>query len=156
MERIYIDNTKLGFNILKKLVKMGVRASTFPFDSTFTLEELSEIKELAITSDIPLYEIDKLKGLKSLTIIGQHNPDIEVSNCFDEISELSGLEELGIFNEAMAKYNARNYVDAGRLFVKAFELYPDETAEYYANRCHDFITNGIPKDWDGIVNLTSK
>ena len=41
--------------------------------------------------------------------------------------------------------------------MHAAELDPsDETALIFAKKCSDYIQNGIPEGWDGIINLTSK
>ncbi len=118
MEKVCIDNTNLGFSVLKKLVKLGVRRSVFPFDGTFTEDELNEIKELTMTSNDSFHEIEKLKNLKSLTIIGEPHIDNEICNCYQEIFGLSGLEELCIYDVAnITELDLTNFESLKKLIV---------------------------------------
>ena len=32
----------------------------------------------------------------------------------------------------------------------------DPTSLAFAERCKNFIENGIPENWDGVINMTSK
>lgn len=92
----YIDNTNLAFTILKKLVKLGVRESVFPFDGEFTDDELNSIESLAMTSNDSFREISKLSNLKKLTIVGEPQTDSDLDNCYEEIFQLFNLESLSI------------------------------------------------------------
>lgn len=67
------------------------------------------------------------------------------------------LEAAEIFKQAMDKYLDRDFKAAGKLFVKANSLVPDdESPLVYAQRCKDYIEKGLPDGWDGVMNMTSK
>lgn len=67
------------------------------------------------------------------------------------------LEAAEIFKQAMDKYLGRDFKAAGKLFVKANSLVPDdESPLVYAQRCKDYIEKGLPDGWDGVMNMTSK
>ena len=93
---VYIENTNLAFAVLKKLVKMGLRRSIFPFDSTFSEDELHSIESIAMTSNDSFREISKLPNLKNLTIVGEVSNDGDLENCYEEIFQLSQLESISI------------------------------------------------------------
>lgn len=101
---VYFNNTSLAFTILKKLVKNGVRESIFPFDSSFTEEEINLIESLAMTSNDSFYEISKLNNLKSLAIIGMGYTDSHFDNSYEEIFNLNKLEKLSV-QEVINIYN---------------------------------------------------
>ena len=43
------------------------------------------------------------------------------------------------------------------MFVQANAMLPeDQTALVFADRCKSYMQKGVPEDWDGIMNLTSK
>ena len=94
---IYIDNTNLAFAILKKLVKIGERRGIFPFDSSFSSEELDKIESLTMTSGDSFSGISKLRNLKRLTIMGETHIDSDFNNNYEEIFELSNLESLSFY-----------------------------------------------------------
>lgn len=67
------------------------------------------------------------------------------------------IEAVDIFHEALELYLKKDFKDAGKLFMEANNKYPqDESALVFANRCKDFIVKGVPENWDGVVNMTSK
>ena len=93
---VHIENTSLSFTILKRLVKQGIRRSTFPFDSNFTEEELDSIESLTMTSNDSFREISKLSNIKRLSIVGQALIDSDFDNSYEEIFQLANLENLSI------------------------------------------------------------
>ena len=67
------------------------------------------------------------------------------------------LEAAEIFKNAMELYLKRDFIKAGKLFIKANKFVPeDETPLVYAQRCKEYLENGLSVNWDGIVNMTSK
>jgi len=73
----------------------------------------------------------------------------------DEIS-LEQRKEIDMFHSALDMYLERNFVEAGKLFVKANTVYKDDTALVYAERCKKYIEEGVPENWDGVFTMTSK
>ena len=65
--------------------------------------------------------------------------------------------QIDIFNVAMERYLNRDFVNAGKLFMQANTINDgDPTSLVFAERCKNFIENGIPENWDGVINMTSK
>mgnify|MGYP002853014314 FL=1 len=91
-------------------------------------------------------------------VVGRDEP-VQLWNILGFRNELSEqqLEAVEIYNEALKKYLSRDFAAAGKLFVKANKLTPeDESPLVYAQRCKDYMEKGLPKNWDGIMNMTSK
>ncbi|MCQ2585516.1 MAG: CHASE2 domain-containing protein [Treponema sp.] len=65
-------------------------------------------------------------------------------------------KEIDMFHAALDLYLERNFIEAGKLFVKANSVFTDDTALVYAERCKNYIEEGVPENWDGIFNMTSK
>ena len=64
---------------------------------------------------------------------------------------------LGEFHEALDRYLARDFKKAGKMFMNANKLNPaDEASLVFAERCKDYLKHGIPDDWDGVMNMTTK
>ena len=91
-------------------------------------------------------------------VVGRDEP-VQLYNILgfkDELSE-SWLEAVDIFQKAMDKYLQRDFAGAGKLFVKANKVCPeDESSLVYAQRCKEYIEKGLGENWDGIMNMTSK
>lgn len=66
------------------------------------------------------------------------------------------LKEIDMFHTALDLYLERNFIEAGKLFIKADKVYPDDTALIFAERCKKFIENPVSDDWDGVLNMTTK
>ena len=110
---------------------------------------LSPLKSLCRSACRGRYRI--AKKLKS--------ESIQLWNILGFKNELSEkvLESVEIYNQAMEKYEENNFKEAGKLFIKANKLDgEDETPLVFAQRCKEFIEKGVPKNWDGVVNMTSK
>lgn len=95
---ISINNYDLAYTIVKKLVTDGKRSSIFPFDTNFTEEELDSIDHISITSNNSCLDLEKLKNLKALHIVGTASSEDTEKHHFDNISRLNELEELSIVN----------------------------------------------------------
>lgn len=103
---------------------------------------------------------DKIVARKfdRVRVVGKSEP-VQLWNILGFKEELADnvLESVEVFNSAMEKYLIRDFTSAGKLFVKANKIWPeDDSPLVYAQRCKEFIENGLPESWDGIVNLTSK
>ncbi len=91
-------------------------------------------------------------------VVGRDEP-VQLWNIIgfkDELTEKQ-LEAVEIWSEAMDKYLQKDFASAGKLFVKVNSLVPeDESPMVYAKRCRDYLENGFPENWDGIMNMTTK
>lgn len=73
----------------------------------------------------------------------------------DEVTD-DHKREIEVFHCALEKYLARDFINAGKLFLEANSIYKDDTAIIFAERCKKYIENGVTEDWDGVLNMTSK
>ncbi len=73
----------------------------------------------------------------------------------DSVSE-EQKKEIEMFHAALDRYLEKDFIQAGKLFLKADKVYHDETAIVFAERCKKYIEDGVPENWDGVLNMTSK
>lgn len=98
------------------------------------------------------------RKLDRVRVVGRKTP-VQLYNIVGFRNEMDSkaLESIEIFNAAYDKYLLKDFINAGKLFVQASEAAgTDDTALVFANRCKDYIENGLPENWDGIVNMTEK
>lgn len=98
------------------------------------------------------------RKLDMVRVVGKSTPT-QLYNIVGFRSEMSRIqiEEIGLFEEALDKYLAKKFTEAGKMFLQANELIPeDKVALVFADRCKTNIQSGVPDDWDGILNLTTK
>ena len=98
------------------------------------------------------------RKLDRVRVVGRAEP-VQLWNILGFREELpeNVLEAAEIFKSAMELYLKKDFVKAGKLFIKANKLVPeDETPLVYAQRCKEYLENGLSENWDGIVNMTSK
>ncbi len=61
------------------------------------------------------------------------------------------------FEQAIGLYQLKQFQAAKKLFEKCMLIYPgDRAAEFYIERCNQFIDSGVDENWDGVLNLDSK
>jgi len=59
--------------------------------------------------------------------------------------------------KAISLYFARGFEKSLEILKELAALnHQDELVKIYADRCNYFIANGIPSDWDGTINMSSK
>ncbi len=98
------------------------------------------------------------KRLDQVRVVGRSTP-VQLYNIVGFTEELSQQEkeEIEIFHTALDKYLQRDFVNAGKLFMQANSIGDgDPTALIFADRCKNFIENGVEEGWDGVINMTSK
>ena len=98
------------------------------------------------------------KRLDQVRVVGRSTP-VQLYSIVGFTNELSQeqKEEIDIFHAALDKYLTRDFVNAGKLFMQANSIGPgDPIALVFADRCKNFIENGVSDDWDGVINMTSK
>jgi len=85
---------------------------------------------------VALYEV--LEGLSEAEIAGK----------------VAGLEA---FEQGLARFQAGDPGDGLVHFAAALKACPtDRAAQLYIGRCWNFIENGVPADWDGVLSLAAK
>lgn len=98
------------------------------------------------------------KRLDQVRVVGRSTP-VQLYSIVGFTDELTReqKEEIDIFHAALDKYLTRDFVNAGKLFMQANSMCGgDPIALVFADRCKNFIENGVADDWDGVINMTSK
>ena len=98
------------------------------------------------------------RKLDRVRVVGRSEPT-QLYNIIGFRSEMSRIqiEEIELFHEALDKYLAKKFGEAQKMFLQANELTPeDKVALVFAERCKTNLQAGVPDDWDGILNLTTK
>ena len=99
-----------------------------------------------------------VRKLDRVRVVGKTVP-VQLYNVIGFRSEVSSnqLEEIELFHEALDLYLNRKFNEAGKKFIQANAMLPeDQAALVFAERCKSYMQKGIPDNWDGIMNLTSK
>ena len=100
-----------------------------------------------------------VRRLDRVRVVGRSTP-VQLYNVLGFTDELTKLQkdELDMFNKALDAYLLKDFVEAGKMFVKASKMLPegDPTALIFADRCKNYIKKGVADDWDGVMNMTSK
>lgn len=98
------------------------------------------------------------KRLDKVRVVGRSTP-VQLYSIVGFTKELTNEEQenIAIFHTALDKYLQRDFANAGKLFMQANSIGKgDPIALVFADRCKNFIENGVDKDWDGVINMTSK
>ncbi len=99
-----------------------------------------------------------VKRLDQVRVVGRSTP-VQLYSVVGFTDELTReqKEEIDIFHAALDKYLIRDFANAGKLFMQANSMCGgDPIALVFADRCKNFIENGVSEDWDGVINMTSK
>ncbi len=91
-------------------------------------------------------------------VVGINTP-VQLVNILGVKSELDPalIESVDLFHKGLDCYLAKDFAKGKEFFDQATVLYPsDEAASVFAERCAANLANGVPDDWDGVVNMTSK
>lgn len=98
-----------------------------------------------------------VRALDKVRVVGRSTP-VQLYNVIGYVDELieSQKTELELFNQGMEYYLKKQFNEAGKLFMKASSLNGDKTSLVFAERCKNYLTKGVPEDWDGVMNMTSK
>lgn len=98
------------------------------------------------------------KKLDKVRVVGKTIP-IQLYNIIGFRNELSQneIENVEYFNEAYKEFMNKNFLGAGKLFLQANAIFPqDKLSIFFAERCKKFIEKGVSENWDGIVDMTNK
>ncbi len=146
-----MDYTMMGdsVNLASRLEGVNKVYGTDVMISQFTYEEVKDVVEAR--------ELDKIR------VMGKREP-VAIFEVLAPKGELSsGMEEAVVqFKKGLALYREQNWAVAIETFRKILKLRPhDVPSQTFLKRCEDFKTasddgNGLPKDWDGVYQMTSK
>lgn len=98
-----------------------------------------------------------VRALDKVRVVGRSTP-VQLYNVIGYTSELSDetKKELELFSKAMALYLQKDFVTAEKVFMQAYSVQGDKTSQVFATRCNTYASKGVPQNWDGVMNLTSK
>ncbi len=91
-------------------------------------------------------------------VVGINTP-VQLINILGVKAELDPalISSVELFHQGLDCYLAKDFAKGKEYFDKATAVYPqDEAASVFAERCAVNLANGVPDDWDGVVNMTSK
>lgn len=112
------------------------------------------------------------RRMDKVRVVGINKP-VQLYNIVGLCSEMTEnqLKSVDLFHQGLDRYLQRDFVNAKKYFDMANDLYPetvtcynrdgstyteDGPASVFSARCTKNITEGIPANWDGVVNLVSK
>jgi adenylate cyclase len=98
------------------------------------------------------------RRLDMVRVIGINKP-VQLYNILGFKDEMTAeqLAEIDAFHEALDKYLEKDFKNAGKMFIEANHMNPeDEAALIFAERCKNYIEQGVAADWDGVMNMTTK
>lgn len=112
------------------------------------------------------------RRMDKVRVVGINKP-VQLYNIVGLRSEMTEnqLKSVDLFHQGLDRYLQRDFVNAKKYFDMANDLYPetvtcynrdgstyteDGPASVFSARCTKNITEGIPANWDGVVNLVSK
>ena len=99
-----------------------------------------------------------VKRLDRVRVVGRSTP-VQLYSIVGFTNELTQeqKEQIDIFHAALDKYLTRDFINAGKLFMQSNSMCGgDPIAIVFADRCRNFIENGVEEGWDGVINMTSK
>jgi adenylate cyclase len=113
---------------------------------------ISESTYLITRSFIEARELD------SIRVVGKEEP-VRVYEILGRKGEVDAqkLQIIDLFNAGLGKYRERHWDEALSFFEQGLALDPTEgPCAVYIKRCHGFIANPPPENWDAVHNLDSK
>jgi len=103
---------------------------------------------------------DTLLGrrLDRVRVIGIEKP-VQLYNIAGIKAEASDrqIECIDVFHRALDLYLQKEFEQARTLFLSALKILPEDgPSEVFAARCSEFIKNGVPENWSGVLTMTTK
>ena len=98
------------------------------------------------------------RRLDRVRVVGINTP-VQLYNILGIKAELHEdlIESVNLFHQGLDLYLQKDFENARKIFDTATRKYPDDqTAAVFSARCMQFLEKGVPADWDGVINMTSK
>ena len=97
------------------------------------------------------------RRLDRVRVIGINTP-VQLYNIgLDEDTPDNVKEGVELFHDALDTYLSRDFESAMSKFKKVLTVLPeDPPTQVYMERARKLIITGVPDEWDGVVNMTSK
>lgn len=98
-----------------------------------------------------------VRALDKVRVVGRNTP-VQLYNVVGYTDELTEpiISELDLFNNGMSYYLEKDFKKAYTLFKQAFEINKNPINQVFADRCALYAKKGVPDNWDGVMNMTSK
>lgn len=98
-----------------------------------------------------------VRPLDRVRVIGRSTP-VQLYNVIGFRDEMSSqeLQMIQLFKDGLNCYFEKDFQQALKIFTECVKNYNDKTSLVFAERCKIYIKKGIPDNWDGIMNMTSK
>lgn len=98
-----------------------------------------------------------VRALDKVRVVGRNTP-VQLYNVVGYTDELTEpiISELDLFNNGMSYYLEKDFKKAYSLFKQAFEINKNPINQVFADRCAVYAKKGVPDNWDGVMNMTSK
>ncbi|HET6487649.1 MAG TPA: CHASE2 domain-containing protein [Spirochaetia bacterium] len=98
------------------------------------------------------------RRLDRVRVVGINTP-VRLFELVEEAGHVDGSarEALGIFEEGLKLFEAKDWTRAESIFENVLKIIPDDgPAKSYIKQCQEFAAKAPPANWDGVFNLTSK
>lgn len=98
------------------------------------------------------------RRLDKVRVVGISRP-VQLYNILGFKNEMPAerLAEIDAFHEALDRYLMRDFKTAGKMFMDANRMNPDDSAALvFADRCRNYMEQGVSDNWDGVMNMTTK
>lgn len=151
--------TKMNYTIMGNDVNLAARLEgvnkvygTWILLSEATWKEVEEQAKTDPTKKLLARRLDRVR------VVGIDTP-VQLYNLLDIYNEASGtsINMVNEFHIALDTYLEKDFEKARILFDNLKEKYPNDGAIHvFLNRCEVYCKEGVPPQWDGVVNLTSK
>jgi class 3 adenylate cyclase len=100
-----------------------------------------------------------LRYIGMVQLKGKQQP-VKIHECFSGNAKediFKKQKTLDTFNEGINNYLNRSFETAVRSFLSVAEEHPeDRTAEFFLTNAKQYLQKGVPENWSGILEMTSK
>jgi adenylate cyclase len=165
---------KIGIGLHTGPLIMGITGDNHRLDATTIADTVNTASRLETLTkyykgDILLSE-ESMKNISGndnfhfrhlglVQLKGKTQP-IAVYECFtgsDEKNIQKKLSSLTLFNEGMSEYFNKSFNEATTKFTQVLEIYPDDmTTKLFLRNATYYIDNGVPENWTGVEEMSSK
>ena len=85
---------------------------------------------------------------------------VSIYECFNGIEEIDfqrKLLALPFYREGIFDYFNKSFKTASANFGRVLEIFPeDKTSRLFLGKANEYLDNGIPDNWTGIVEMNHK
>jgi len=103
-------------------------------------------------------DLIEARELDLIGVVGRTRP-VRVYEVIAEKGRLDPRKKelITLFQQGIEFYRGQKFDQAGSLFKKCLELFPDDSpSQVYRERCQTYLESPPPPDWDGVFRLAKK